>query len=122
MILNKRSDLHLIHVATKHKNIFLNSFAGKFIIMAEQAVAQHLIKAAEVIESQLDAEINKLDNLDEDEMEVLRRRRIDALKRQQEKKQEWASNGHGLYTEVPGEKEFFSESKKSENVVVHFYR
>ena len=90
--------------------------------MAEQAVQQHLLKAAEVIENQLDAEIQKLDTMDEDEMEILRRRRLDALKRQQDKKQEWASNGHGIYSELPGEKEFFAESKKSENVVCHFYR
>jgi thioredoxin-like negative regulator of GroEL len=30
--------------------------------------------------------------------------------------------GHGEYQEIPEEKEFFEVTKKSENVVVHFYR
>ena len=30
--------------------------------------------------------------------------------------------GHGEYTEIPEEKEFFEVSKKSGNVVCHFYR
>ena len=90
--------------------------------MAEQALQQQMLKVAEIMESQVDAEINKLDNMDEDEMELLRKRRMDALKKQQEKKQGWLAAGHGVYTEIPGEKEFFTECKKSENVVCHFYR
>merc|ERR1711862_307027 len=39
------------------------------------------------------------------------------LKKQQAKKQEWLSNGHGQYEEIPEEKEFFNVTKKSENVV-----
>lgn len=30
--------------------------------------------------------------------------------------------GHGAYTELYDEKEFFETTKKSENVVCHFYR
>lgn len=30
--------------------------------------------------------------------------------------------GHGEYTEITEEKEFFETTKKSENVVCHFYR
>ena len=30
--------------------------------------------------------------------------------------------GHGEYTEIPEEKDFFDVPKKSENVVCHFYR
>merc|ERR1712071_256449 len=37
-------------------------------------------------------------------------------------KQEWLSKGHGEYTEIPSEKDFFSEVKDSKNVVCHFYR
>ena len=44
------------------------------------------------------------------------------MKKQQAKKQEWLSNGHGNYEEIPEEKEFFNVTKKSENVVVHFYK
>ncbi len=36
-----------------------------------QLLADQLVKAAKVVEEQLDAELNKLDNMDEDEMEAL---------------------------------------------------
>ena len=31
-------------------------------------------------------------------------------------------SGHGEYSEIPEEKEFFEVTKKSDNVVVHFYK
>lgn len=71
---------------------------------------------------QIDAEIAKLDNLDEDDMEAIRNRRIQAMKQLQQQKQEWLNQGHGEYTEITTEKEFFDESKKSKNLVCHFYR
>ena len=71
---------------------------------------------------QVDAEIAKLDNMEEDDFEALRRRRMEALKKQQQQKQEWMNSGHGEYTEITTEKEFFDQSKKSKNLVCHFYR
>ncbi|KAJ8350321.1 hypothetical protein SKAU_G00254510 [Synaphobranchus kaupii] len=71
---------------------------------------------------QLDAELEKLEKMDEDELETLKERRLDALKKAQKQKQEWLSNGHGEYREIPSEKDFFSEVKESKNVVCHFYR
>lgn len=44
------------------------------------------------------------------------------MKKHQEKKQEWLRQGHGEYSEIPEEKEFFNVTKNSENVVCHFYR
>lgn len=58
----------------------------------------------------------------EDDFEILRRRRMEALKKQQQQKQEWLSQGHGDYTEITMEKEFFDQSKTSKNLVCHFYR
>lgn len=81
-----------------------------------------LMQAAAVMEEQLDAEINKLEKLDEDGLEALKQRRINAMKKQAEKKREWLSNGHGEYQEISEEKDFFEVTKKSENVVCHFYR
>jgi len=81
-----------------------------------------LVQAAKAMEEQLDAEIEKLEKLDEDGLEALKAKRMQALKKQQEKKREWLSNGHGEYQEIPEEKEFFEVTKKSENVVCHFYR
>lgn len=35
---------------------------------------------------------------------------------------DWRSKGHGVYSEIAEEKEFFDVCKKSDKVVCHFYR
>jgi len=85
-------------------------------------LGEQLLTAAKMMEEQVDAEIKNLETLDEDELEVIKRRRIEMMKRHQEKKIEWKAAGHGEYQEIPEEKEFFNVTKNSENVVVHFYR
>ena len=85
-------------------------------------MANQLMAAAQIVEEQIDTELERLEKLDGDELEVLRQKRIAGMKKQQAKKQEWLSNGHGQYEEIPEEKEFFNVTKKSENVVVHFYK
>lgn len=81
-----------------------------------------LLKAAKVVEEQVDAELHKLDHMEEDDFEALRRKRMQNLKKMQEQKQEWMVQGHGRYEEIPDERAFFDVSKKSKNVVCHFYR
>lgn len=88
----------------------------------QQAVEQQLMQAAQVVEQQLDAEISKLENLEEDDLESLRKKRIQAMKKAQQQKQEWLAQGHGQYEEIPEEKEFFEVCKKNQRVAVHFYR
>ena len=44
------------------------------------------------------------------------------MKNMQKKKAEWMQQGHGEYSEIPEEKEFFNITKNSQNVVCHFYR
>jgi hypothetical protein len=44
------------------------------------------------------------------------------MKKAQQKKEDWLQKGHGEYSEIPEEKEFFNVTKNSENVVCHFYR
>ena len=36
--------------------------------------------------------------------------------------QEWTSKGHGSYSELSSEKDFFDVCKESKNVVCHFYK
>lgn len=94
--------------------------------MAQQAVQnllqQQVLKAAEIIEERLDEEIRQLDELKSDDIESLRERRLQQLKLQARKRQEYTARGHGDYTELADEKQFFEIVKKSPNVVVHFYR
>merc|ERR1711976_97120 len=88
----------------------------------QDALGNKLLQATQIMEQQVDAEINRLENMDEDDFEVLRRQRMQQLKKAQEQKQEWLVQGHGKYEEIADEKQFFEVSKKSKNVVCHFYR
>lgn len=44
------------------------------------------------------------------------------MKKMAEKKKRWMSLGHGEYSEIHSEKDFFTVVKASERVVCHFYR
>lgn len=66
----------------------------------EQVLEQQLMAAASMVEQQLDSEIDKLDKLDKDEIEVLREKRIAAMKRAQDQKKTWIANGHGKWVRI----------------------
>lgn len=88
----------------------------------EQVLQSSLISAAVQLEKQLDSELTRLESLGGEDLEKLREQRIKELKKQASQRQEWKNNGHGEYTELADEKEFFEVSKKSANIVCHFYR
>lgn len=87
-----------------------------------KALEHQVLQSARMVEEQLDAELGKLERMDEDDLERLKERRLEALKKSQKQKQEWLSKGHGEYREIPSEKDFFPEVKDSKNVVCHFYK
>ncbi|CAO4369039.1 unnamed protein product [Caenorhabditis nigoni] len=87
----------------------------------QQQFGEQLLRAAQVVEEQIDQEMNKLENLEEDDLEVIRRQRMEQMKKAQKDKIEMLSNGHGKYEEVADEKEFFEATKKSDRVVCLFY-
>ncbi|KAL1764340.1 thioredoxin domain-containing protein 9, partial [Sigmodon hispidus] len=64
----------------------------------------------------------KLDQIGEDELELLKEKRLATLRKAQQQKQEWLSKGLGEYREIVIERDFFQEVKESEKVVCHFYR
>ncbi|OQR78218.1 thioredoxin domain-containing protein 9-like [Tropilaelaps mercedesae] len=88
----------------------------------EQALANKLLEAARIAEDEIDREIDRLEKLDEDDLEGIRQRRLAAMKKAEKKKKEWLQLGHGEYSELANETEFFDACKKSKHVVVHFYR
>ncbi|KOX67383.1 Thioredoxin domain-containing protein 9 [Melipona quadrifasciata] len=88
----------------------------------ETVLQQKIIEATHCVEKQLDAELEKLDNLDISDFEKLREQRLKKLKLLQQQKQNWLTLGHGEYSELHDEKEFFEVSKKSENIVCLFYK
>jgi len=89
-----------------------------------QKVDHAILRAALDQEAALDAEIEQVDSLlnNKDDLEELRRKRLEEMKNEHKRKSQMTQVGHGTYEEVMGEKEFFAEAKKSEKVVVHFFR
>ncbi|MCO5563465.1 hypothetical protein L7F22_017107 [Adiantum nelumboides] len=88
----------------------------------EKVIEHQVLTVAQVVEEKIDDEIAKLDRLDEDDIEMLRERRLQQLKKMAAKKQHWVSLGHGEYQELMSEKDFFAAAKRSEKLVCHFYR
>jgi len=88
----------------------------------QQMLEQQLLQAAEVMEEQIDSEMKKMADLDEDDIEKIRQNRLKAMQKAHAAKQEFLQKGHGEYKELSSEKDFFDEIKNSKRAVVHFYR
>lgn len=88
----------------------------------KKVLEARLCQAAQIIEDAVDQELAKLDNMDEDDLEKIRQRRLAEMKERANKKEEWLTNGHGVYSELPSEKDFFTVCKQSTNVCTHFFR
>jgi thiol-disulfide isomerase/thioredoxin len=73
----------------------------------------------ETVEGELDA---RLQEMEDEDYEAIRARRIEAMRKDAEDLKKFQAAGHGSYDEVFDEKEFFNVCKKSERVVAHFYR
>ena len=91
----------------------------------QQILAQTVIKSLQAVEEQMDAESSALDSQIrsmEMDFDTLREKRREYLKHLASKKQEYLSLGHGSYQVVTSTQEFFNLCKKSEKLLVHFYR
>lgn len=86
-------------------------------------ISEAILKTLEKAEEKLDRELERLDERpDEDELERLRRERLDQLRKVQTEKAKWLAQGHGDYRDCVDQKQFFEELKKETRAVVHFYR
>ncbi|XP_057964051.1 thioredoxin domain-containing protein 9 homolog [Malania oleifera] len=88
----------------------------------QEILEKQVLTVVKAVEDKLDDEIAALDRLDLDDLEVLRERRLQQMKKMAEKRSRWISLGHGEYSEIPSEKDFFAAVKASDRVVCHFYR
>ncbi|XP_042493162.1 thioredoxin domain-containing protein 9 homolog [Macadamia integrifolia] len=88
----------------------------------QEILEKQLLTVAKAVEDKIDDEIAALDRVDNDDLEALRERRLQQMKKMAEKRSRWVSLGHGEYSEIPSEKDFFNAVKASERVVCHFYR
>ena len=69
-----------------------------------------------------DAELKALSQLDTNDLEAIRQRRIQELKERAQKEVLWRAQGHLEYTELRDEKQWFEASKENERMICHFYR
>jgi thiol-disulfide isomerase/thioredoxin len=92
-----------------------------------QATASALLQSTKLQEAALDSELDQYDSLlqDDDALDLLREKRLRAMQQQQKQRNAWKDLGHGTYEELEGSdtaKAFFDATKKSDRLVVHFYR
>ncbi|KVH93325.1 thioredoxin domain-containing protein 9 homolog [Cynara cardunculus var. scolymus] len=88
----------------------------------QEIIEKQVLTVAKAVEDKIDDQIAALDKLDLDDIEVLRERRLQQMKKMAEKRSRWLALGHGDYSEIFSEKDFFSIVKASDRVVCHFYR
>ena len=81
-----------------------------------------MLQSLQAKEEAMDEELHRMEKMEEDDFEALRRQRMERLKAVSAQKAAWKAAGHGEYQELHDQKQFFDELKKSERTVVHFYR
>lgn len=65
----------------------LKMAADTSVDILQKVLENEILQSTKVVEEHLDAEIQKLDQMDEDELERLKQRRLEALKKSQQQKQ-----------------------------------
>lgn len=91
--------------------------------MAQQAMMDNAtMQMMHAMEQAVDDEMDKIENLTEDDLAKIRANRIKEMKAKADKRQEWKNNGHGGMTKITDQKDFFAVTKQSERVIALFTR
>lgn len=90
--------------------------------MMQSQLEEQILNVAQTVEDQIDAQTRALDDMDEDDLEKLREKRMAQMRKANEQKALWRQMGHGQMNELTSEKEFFESAKKSDHMLCHFYR
>jgi hypothetical protein len=85
-------------------------------------VEEKLLQVALAIEDQIDLQTKKLEDLDEDDLERIREKRMAEMRKMNEQRANWRRIGHGQYQLLTNEKEFFEAAKASDHMICHFFR
>jgi len=89
---------------------------------AQAQMDQMLMKTLTQVEDALDDEMHRMDHLDEDDLEVIKAKRLAEMKRKAELNQKHAMQGHGKLTKINDQQEFFGAAKNSDKLVCIFNR
>ena len=87
----------------------------------EQAIINAVANQLEAEEEKLDDQLAKLDNLTTDELDEIRAKRVEQMKRKAQQKEQWLANAHGTMNELHDQKQFFEHVKTSKHVICLFY-
>lgn len=87
----------------------------------EKALESALVDAAKTLEKEVDTEIERLNSLQDDDLEAIRRRRLAQLQKAAEERAVWRRNGHGTMHTLT-EKDFFARAKGTSRMVVVFFQ
>lgn len=90
--------------------------------ITEAVLAQKTLEAVQHTEKKLDAALQHYNISSADDLEQLRQQRLQELKSRAVKEAEWRRQGHGEYSEIADQKDWFDISKENERVISHFYR
>jgi len=72
-------------------------------------------------EAKIDNAMEKINKMDDDELEELRAKRIEDLRQKQMQRSKWLAHHHGSIQEIKDQKEFFQNVKSSKHVICLFY-
>jgi hypothetical protein len=92
------------------------------IMAIESRIVEGTLQTLKHIESQIDAQLQELNALEDDDLRKLKIQRLKAIQKQAKQMEEWRIQGHGLYQEIPDQKQWFEEVKNNQRVVCHFFR
>lgn len=87
----------------------------------EKALETALVGAAENLEKEVDSEIDRLNNLQDDDLEAIRSRRLAQLQKNAEERAVWRRNGHGTVHTLT-EKDFFTRAKGTTRMIAIFFQ
>jgi len=85
-------------------------------------VEQKVYDMARAVEDSVDDELHRLEKMDGDALEDIRRKRLEAMKSTHEARKSALERGHGVVNDLDDEKAFFEKMKGEDKMIVHFYR
>eukprot|EP01083_Nonionella_stella_P064010 166456_1 len=72
-------------------------------------------------EAKIDRKIERISKMNDDELEELRAKRLEEMKKKQEQRSKWLANNHGVIHEIIDQKQFFENVKSTKHVICLFY-
>lgn len=87
----------------------------------KMAISNAVNKVISEEEAKLDSKMHALSQMDDDDLEELRAKRLEDLKKKQNRRSKWLQNNHGRFHELTDQKEFFANVKSTKHVICLFY-